>query len=114
MTWFAVFETLTGRLHSIGEVLADPLPVDLSTLVLAGQPDASQMWDQDTRQFIARPPKVLVDRLQDILTNPNYSEFQTVWNGLNTARKTQLRNAMILLLGPARFRNPTETVEING
>ena len=114
MTWFAVFETVTGRLHSVGEVLADPLPDWLESVIISDKPDETVMWDQNTRQFIARPPKVLIDRLQDILTDPNFSEFQIVWNALSTARKTQLRNAMIRLLGPARFRNPTESVEING
>ena len=114
MTWYAVYDTVTGHLQSVGEVLASPMPDSLSILVLVSQPDSTVMWDDNTRQFIPRPAKVLIDRLDDILTNPNYSEWQTVWNALNTTRKTQLRNAMIRLLGGARFRNQSEPVEIEG
>ena len=114
MTWFAVFESATGRLHSVGEVLADPLPDWLESIIIADKPDETLMWDENTRLFVSRPAKVFIDRLQDILTDPNYSEFVTVWNGLNATRKTQLRNAMIRLLGGARFRNQSEPVEIQG
>jgi len=71
------------------------------------------MWDAATRSYIARPAKVLVDRLQDLLSDPDYSDWQTVYNALNATRKAQVQAALIRLLGRARYRNPGEPVEIS-
>ena len=111
MVWYAVYESATGRLLSVTTLLGD-LPVGVTTLNLAGEPADNQMWDSTTRTFIPRPAKVLVDRLQDILSNPAYADFATAYNVLNAANKTRLRNMLIKLLGRQRYRSQGEPTEM--
>jgi hypothetical protein len=113
MAWFAITNTLSGELVSIASVLADPLPVGLIALLQVTEPDlrASQ-WNSSLRLFEARPAKVLIDRWNDLLTDPNYVDFQTVYNGLNTANKTRLRTMLQRVFGNMRFRNASEGIEL--
>jgi len=108
MTWYAVVEDATGRLISTGEVLANPLPVGMVALTIGSAP-GDKMWDEVTRTFIARPPKVFIDRFTDLLARPG---VQTLYNSLTTARKTQLRDALIWLLNKERYRLDSEDPRI--
>lgn len=114
MTWYAVYETTNGRLVSVGQLLADPLPANLTSIELAGRPPDNQMWDEATHAFIARPPKVLVDRLLDILEHPNYADIANFYSNLSAANKTRFRNFLIKLLGVRRWRNQAETISLDG
>lgn len=111
MTWRAYYLAATGELQSEGSGgFPDTLPPGWTFKEYPDRPDIhSLMWDNAARDFIARPPKVLVDRLDDLLTVP---EFLTVWNSLNATRKTQIRTALIRLLGNHRYRNQGEPLEI--
>lgn len=113
MAWYAVCEVISGNLVSIASVLAEPLPAHLIALPLAAQPDLSATrWNAALRLFETRPAKVLRDRWDDLLTNATYTDFQTVYNGLNTANKTRLQNILLRLFGNLRFRNASEAVEL--
>ena len=112
MAWYAVYSSATGRLVSVGQVVADPLAGDWVASLLAGRPGDGEVWDEGARQFVARPAKVLVDRLQDLVTNPDYSDFQTVYNALSAANKKRLADALARLLGRARYRAAGEPVEL--
>lgn len=105
MAWFALYKTATGDLLSVGSVIADTLPDGVTLLQLAGQPRDNEMWDAASRAFVVRPAKVLIDRLDDLLAD---SDFSTVWNTLSAARRTALRQALIKLLGAQRFRALSE------
>ncbi|GHF71299.1 hypothetical protein [Seohaeicola zhoushanensis] len=60
MTWKAVFETATGKLRSVGTVVADPLPEGLSVVDLAGRPDGAMLWNEATQAFdVPAPAPVL-------------------------------------------------------
>ena len=111
MPYFAVFETATGRLVSLGSVLANPLDASLSAVDLGSKPADSLMWSDASRTFVARPAKVLVDRLQDLLDY--YPDFLTVWNSLTTQRKNLIRTALIQFLGSKRFRNANGGVALS-
>ena len=114
MAWYAICETASGRLISLGEADVAPVIVGATALTLAGAPDLQvQVWDEATRAFVARPAKVLVDRLQDLLSNPAYADFVTAYNALNAANKTRLRNMLIQLLGRRRWRASGEAVELD-
>ena len=52
MTWFAVWETTTGRLTSIGTVLANPVPAGLSVTDLGVDPPTGN-WNILTHVFDA-------------------------------------------------------------
>jgi len=105
MAWFALYNTASGQILSVGTVIADPLPAGVTLLQLAGQPSDNEMWDQVNKTFVVRPAKVLVDRLDDLLAD---TDFASVWNNLSAARKTALRTALIKLLGSQRFRAQSE------
>lgn len=51
--WYAVYETATGALRSVGTVLADPLPAGLSSVAI-GQDHPSGDWDSASRTFVPR------------------------------------------------------------
>jgi len=112
MAWYAVYSSATGRLVSVGQVVADPLPGDQVASLLAGRPGDEEMWNEGARLFVARPAKVPVDRLQDLATNPDYAEFQTAYNALSAANRQRLTNALMRLLGRARYRAVGEPVEL--
>jgi hypothetical protein len=114
MTWHAIYETVSGQLVSVGQVVAEPLPDGLTDLVLTDQPPDTQMWDPVTHTYIARPVKVRVDRLDDLQSHPSFADFLTAYQSLSVANRTRLRNALILLLGRYRFRNQSESPESLG
>jgi hypothetical protein len=65
-TWYAVFESATGRLVSTGTALGE-LPPEQEAIELSGPPRDAEMWDEATRAFVSRPEKVVVDRADDVL-----------------------------------------------
>ena len=108
MPYYAIYETATGRLVSLGDVLAQPLPQNLTAVDIGTAVDLrAQMWDEGTRTFIARPAKVLVDRLDDLRAQPGMAAF---WNSLTGAQKTVLANALIKVFGKLRYRAANQSV----
>ncbi|MCC6192057.1 MAG: hypothetical protein IT318_23760 [Anaerolineales bacterium] len=114
MAWQALYETATGRLVSVGSVVAEPLPAGLAALALAGPPNVDgEMWDAGTRAFVARPAKVLIDRLDDLITDSRYSaDLIALWNALNATNRNRLRTGLIRLLGSQRWRTAGEAVDL--
>lgn len=110
--WYAIYNTTSGFLYSVGTVITQPLRPGTTSLELAGEPTPAVMWDESTRNFIPRPPKVLIDRLQDIITHADYADFKEVWDALNAARKEKVRNGLVRLLGRARWRNASESITV--
>lgn len=51
-TWYAVYEMATGRLHSTGTVLADPMPREFTALTLANEPTGRDRWDPQALAFV--------------------------------------------------------------
>jgi len=112
MAWYAVHDAVSGRLISVGQVVADPMPLDRVALLLLDRPADTQVWDEALRQFVARPAKVPVDRLQDLVTNPDYAEFKTAYDALSAANRQRLIDALTRLLGHERYRAVGEPVEL--
>jgi hypothetical protein len=59
--WHLLYNTATGQSVSIGTVIADPLPADLTDLPLSdaegeGLQNGSLKWDAATRSLIPTPP----------------------------------------------------------
>lgn len=107
---FAVYETATGRLVSVSDVLADPLPAGLTAVDVGAAVDfRTQVWDEAGKTFIARPAPVWIDRLDDLRAMTGVT---ALWNSLNAAQKTVLANALIKLLGNARYRKASQPVEV--
>ena len=93
-----------------GTVVADPLPVGTATKVYATRPDQGTRWDTALRDFVAVPPEVLIDRLADIA---GHAYLANVWSRLTAAQRTQLRKALVWLLGTHRYRHQTEEVALD-
>lgn len=110
--WYAIYDTTSGFLYSVGTVITDPLPPGTAALELPGEPTPAVMWDEATRNFILRPPKILIDRLQDIIAHADYADFKAVWDKLTPVQKEKVRNALIKLLGRARWRNVSESITV--
>lgn len=110
MSWYYIYQTSDGKLKSETDVLPVGLGTGLDFVTLTNRVDSSVMWDEGTHAFIARPAKVLIDRLQDLLDIPSFAD---AYNALSAARKTAVRNGLIQLLGKRRFRNQADTPEIN-
>lgn len=104
--WFYLYETATGRLLS--EASESPTPgAGQAVVSRPDRADSSVMWDAATASFVARPAKVLVDRVQDLADDPVLS---AVWTRLTAAQRTALRNRLAALLGSQRMRGSGEQV----
>jgi hypothetical protein len=104
----AVYETATGRLVSVGTVVANPLPAGLTSVALSaadrdGLRDGTRVWDATMRAVVARTPtpeeinkptiEALIDSaLVDLDTLIAAPAVATVPAGTLTV--TQLSNAM--------------------
>ena len=90
MTWFAVYETATGRLISIGEVVASPLPAGL-TAVDVGLTPPSGVWNSVTHAFDPAPVLKAVLAARDFWQRFTPAEREALWdmraNGTATQKK---------------------------
>ena len=109
MAFYAIYETASGRLRSLGSIKADPLPAGLTAADITNPPADNTMWDETTRAFVARSAKVLVDRLVELRTHP---KFQAIWDGAKLSDKNEMTVFFIELLGSERFRNQSSTFGI--
>jgi hypothetical protein len=101
--WHAVYDTVTGELKSLGQVVTSPLPLGMTDAPLGEtKPADTQMWDEVTRAFVARPVKVLVDRLADLRADV---DFRLTYDTLNATRKANIDTGVIRLLGNRRMRS---------
>lgn len=55
MTWYAVYEKSTGKLTSVGTVVADPMPAELEAKQLTGRPTGNVVWNKTNLEFEAGP-----------------------------------------------------------
>jgi hypothetical protein len=102
MAWYAVCRDVDGELISIGTVLAEPMPEGMVALEQAQRPDAAtQIWDRTLRVFVARPEPARADRVQDLADDPDLS---AVWQRLTVTQRQTLRDRLVRLLGPHRYR----------
>jgi len=108
--WYAIIESTTGRLLSLGDSLPDTRPGQDILPLGETLPDMGQMmWEELGRRFIARPVPVLVDRLDDLNADPDY---MTAWNRLTAAQRVALRTALARMLGDYRMRRDDEPVPL--
>ncbi|KKM02264.1 hypothetical protein LCGC14_1786190 [marine sediment metagenome] len=112
MTWRAIYDTADGRLHSVGTVWTDPPRAGTDFKEFAEKPDDASMWDEVTRAFVPRPPKVLIDRMDDLEGHPTFTQFSEVFDSLTNQQKAKVRNAIRKMLGAEQFRNVSGSVEI--
>jgi hypothetical protein len=111
--WYTLYETATGILrgHTSESGLPSPIPAQF-TVINHGpaRQDQGNRWNVATRTWVAIPPEVLIDRLQDMVNHPYLSG---AWTRLTTTQRQQLRKAMVWLLASRRYRRQTEEVAID-
>ena len=108
--WTVIYRISDGAILGCGTVLPAELPVGSATKVYLTRPDQGTRWDPATLDFVAVPPPVRVDRLQDALTHP---ALATVWPRLTIAQRIALRRWLVWLLGSRRYREAGEEVGID-
>ncbi len=98
--WFAVYRESDGELVSIGTVVADPLRAGLAKKLLTGEPRRLR-WNASSLEFeTPPPPPAQIDRVDEFMADLSFN--------MNQARRAELRDALIALLGSRRFRDTTE------
>jgi hypothetical protein len=110
--WFTLYDTASGVLRGHTSEAGLPSPALPGVTVVAHGParqDQGNRWNAATRAWVAIPPEVLVDRLQDIIS---HAYMGPVIADLTQANRTRLRRAVVWLLGDRRYRRQTEPVAI--
>lgn len=79
MAWYAVVDDGSGRLVSVGTVLADPMPKGLAVLDCGEKrPDGRGIgWDEESRRFVPLPPPETDDLLDDALADADLAPVLT-------------------------------------
>ena len=110
--WRAIYETETGRLRSIGSVWIDPLPPGLSFKEYESKPNVDGvMWDETALDWVPRPPKIFIDRWDDLLDDPDFAPGHSQ---IPPPFRKGLERAIQNIMGNERFRNAGESKEIGG
>lgn len=108
--WYAVYDTTTGDLLSLGTIVTDPLPEGVGQLELVSQPGSELVWDTITRTFVLRDPDPLVDRAYEDL--PADASLAAVWAALDPTQDEALKARVATLLGPYRYRSVAEEIDL--
>ena len=114
MTWFAIYEIDAGRLRSVGSIVTSPLGAGLASKNLGDtRPSDDLMWDEATLTFVPRPAKILVDRFNDFMDHPDFSE---IYNRLAGPKQNQIKKAIeeVLDFDTIRFRNIDRSIHKQG
>lgn len=113
MPWRCIYNSSNGRLLSVGSRWTEPPKPGTDFLELADQPDFDAvMWDTNTRNWILRPSKILIDRMDDLEGHPTFAQFAEVFDTLTSQQKAKTRNAIRKMLGTEQFRNVNGSLEI--
>lgn len=111
MAWYVIYDDTTGRLqtHAYQDVSPPSVSPPLTYQELAGPVVGAEMWDEVTKTYVVRPPKIFEDRVEDFLVKPN---MQIIVGSLNASRLQTLRDSLAELLGRERFRGQDEPPDI--
>jgi hypothetical protein len=110
--WYTLYDTASGALRGHTSEAGLPSPALPGVTVVPHGParqDQGNRWDVATRQWVAIPPEVLIDRLQDLAAHPYASD---IWSRLTAAQRLKLRMLLVFVLGGRRYRQQTEELTI--
>lgn len=103
MSWKAVWRSATGELISVGTVVADPLPEDVSVTEL-GEERPTGQWNAQSKVFepIPAEPRTQLTKLQfrelfPAATREYVDEFNALFEGhpgLSAAQKRAIRTGL--------------------
>ncbi len=116
--WYLFVKKADGDLVSEGSLLPEGL--DATVYEVQEHPERPdwtvKAWNASTKALYDRPLPILIDRLDDIQARfLADADFAAVWNGLNAAKRTQLKagtmRVLASILRDRRFRQEGEDVE---
>lgn len=107
--WYAVYVTATGELFSIGDVYE--LQPDQSVKTYWGPSVDLQRYEWSTLalDFVTRAGYDLIDRVDDLLGEAGMA---AVWADLSGGNSTTLQTRIATLLGPYRYRESAQPVDL--
>lgn len=109
--WVTYYDTATGEIRGCGTVPPESIPPGISTVNHGTlRPDIGNRWNAATRAWVAIPPEVLVDRLQDLLAHPYVADM---WTRLTVTQRLKLRRILVWTLAGRRWRQQSEEVAID-
>jgi len=107
--WYALYDTTTGELLSLGTTLDLPLPSGTDVLVIGNEPDASLIWDTTARNYVAAPVATLVDRVVDLVADPTLT---SAWASLSANDSQAMQARIGQMLGPYRYRFDFQDIDL--
>lgn len=107
--WYALFDTTSGALISLGTTLDLPLPSGTDVLTLGSQPDASVVWDTTARNYVPVPVVTTIDRVVDLV---NDSTLTTAWASLSANDSQAMQGRIGQMLGPYRYRFSFQDIDL--
>jgi len=86
MAWYMVYRTIDGR--PVSETTVEPprLRAGLAYKEIAERVEAGKMWDDATASLVDRPAKILVNRIDEVVT-----DYQIRGGRLNATDEAALR-----------------------
>ena len=110
--WYALYDTTTGELLSMGtDVPTPPAGTDYTVVGDWQMYDEVVIWDSTLRIFVQKPLDFVIDRVDDMLGD---STLTAVWAALSSDQSIALQQRIALLLGPFRYRFAFQGVDIIG
>lgn len=100
MPWRCIYRTDSGQAVSFGTDTDSPVPAGHSVAIVSqGErlPD-NMHWDPATRAMVPTPPKVLRDKITDIM-----AAITAAGVSLNATNTTRVRNVLIAHVTEGRF-----------
>lgn len=111
--WYAVYDTSTGELFSLGTVLANPLPGGYAYKTYLGLPDQSRyIWSPAALDFVLKEGLITIDRVDDMVADSSLISAG-VWASLTTPESDALKSRLGQLLGSQRYRYDFQPVDLD-
>ena len=107
MTFYMFYEEGTGRPISSSLVIPPRVTSGVGIKEFANPPLDSEMWDEETLEFVPRPAKLQVDRIDEFMSYFSPESFSQV-------QREKIVGLLVEMLGDRRFRNYLESFQING
>lgn len=110
--WYALYDTTTGELLSMGTDIPNP-PAGTAYTVVGdwGTYADTVIWDPTQHIFVPKPLDTVIDRVDDMIGD---STLTAVWAALSSDQSIALQQRIALLLGPFRYRFAFQGVDIVG
>jgi len=78
VSWFAVFDGDTGRLHSVSSTDPTPVPPPFQVQERPGKPNLrKEQWSSAGRNWVSKPARIWVDRIDDVSNDVRIADLMS-------------------------------------